>query len=380
MEDSIVEEIKEEGNELRVTIRLERKPHACPACGAWTDRVHDYRIRPLRDLEIVGKNTKIMYRRRRYVCECCGKKFAEQCAFAGRYQRCTHRVTLKISELLHKRYSLKAIAESTGTSPSTVGRVLNVLSVSGPKQLPEAIAFDEFKGNLGGERFQCIVTDPLNHRVLDILPARTVEKVQDYLRKFTNRDQVKYVVMDMNKGFFNAAQSFLPNAKIIIDRFHVVRFCTDAMDNVRREVQKSLPASQRKYFKRSRKLLLAHREKLSDEDTLALDVILRFSDKLAQAYALKEAFFYFMASSTKQEADRRLDFWLDACDRLHIPQFDKCRNMLRNWRAYILNAFDIHLSNGFTEGCNNAVKALKRASFGFSNFSRSRKRILLSFS
>ena len=380
MEDGIIEEMKEEGQELKLTIRLERKPHPCPACGAWTERVHDYRIRRLRDLEIVGKKTEILYRRRRYVCECCGKKFAECCTFAGRYQRCTHRVTARVIDLLHRRSSMKAIAEDTGTSASMVGRVLNALSVAGPKQLPEAVSFDEFKGNLGGERFQCIVTDPLNRRVLDVLPTRTVETVQDYLRTFTNRDMVKYVVMDMNKGFFNVARAFLPKAKIVIDRFHVVRFCTEAMDNVRREVQKALPASQRKHFKRSRKLLLAHREKLSDEDKLALDVLLRFSDKLAQAYALKEAFYSFMASADKQEADHRLDFWLDSCDRLKIPQFNKCRNMLRNWRLYILNAFDVRLSNGFTEGCNNAVKALKRASFGFSNFSRSRKRILLSFS
>ena len=54
--------------------------------------------------------------------------------------------------------------------------------------------------------------------------------------------------------------------------------------------------------------------------------------------------------------------------------------MLRNWRNDILNAFDIRLSNGFTEGRNNAIKTiktLKRASFGCQNFSRFRKRILL---
>lgn len=380
MEDAVVEEVQESENGLTLQIRMLRRQHSCPACGAATQRVHDYRIRRLRDLEIIGKRTEILYRRRRYVCESCGKRFAEPCAFAGRYQRCTHRVTEKIVELLHRRGSLKSVAADTGTSASTVGRVLNTLSVSGPNQLPETLSFDEFKGNLGGERFQCIVTDPLNRRVLDILPSRNVETVQDYLRTFTNREDVRYVVMDMNKGFFSVAKTFFPNAKIIIDRFHVVRFCTDALDNVRREVQKTLPDAQRKYFKRSRRLLLAHREKLSEEDKLALDVILRFSDRLAQSYALKEAFYHFMASSDRNEADRRLDFWLDSCDRLRIPQFKKCRNMLRNWRTYILNAFDIRLSNGFTEGCNNAIKALKRASFGFSDFSRSRKRILLSFS
>lgn len=51
--------------------------------------------------------------------------------------------------------------------------------------------------------------------------------------------------------------------------------------------------------------------------------------------------------------------------------------MLANWRPYILNAFDIRLSNGFTEGCSNAIKTLKRLAFGFRNFDAFRARILL---
>ena len=51
--------------------------------------------------------------------------------------------------------------------------------------------------------------------------------------------------------------------------------------------------------------------------------------------------------------------------------------MLRNWRNSILKAFDICLSNGFTDGCNNAIKSLKRAYFGCQNFSLFRKRILI---
>ena len=87
-----------------------------------------------------------------------------------------------------------------------------------------------------------------------------------------------------------------------------------------------------------------------------------------------------MAAPDRIEAGRRPDFWLDAGDRLQLPEFTPCRRMLCNWRDSILNAFDVRLSNGFTEGCNNAIKTLKRASFGCQNFSRFRKRVLLSFS
>ena len=105
--------------------------------------------------------------------------------------------------------------------------------------------------------------------------------------------------------------------------------------------------------------------------------MLRFSDRLLQAYALKEAFYDFMEASNRAEAERLMDFWLEACDRLNLPEFRSCRKMLANWRPYILNAFDIRLSNGFTEGCNNAIKTLKRLAFGFRSFTAFRARILL---
>ena len=380
MEGVIIEGIEENAEGITLEISLERKEQICRRCGGKTDRVHDYRIRQVRDLELRGEPLRLRYRQRRYVCPACGKRFSEKNDFVGRYMRFTHRTGEKIMGLLRRRSSMKDIARDTGTSVSGVQRVLRMMPVSRPQRLPEAISFDEFKGNTGGQKFQCIVTDPLNHRVFDILPSRTAETIQDYLRSFPNRNEVKYVVMDMNRGFRDVSRTFLPNAQIVIDRFHVVRFCTEAMENVRRSFQSTLPSEQRKHFKRSRRLLLAHRSQLSDEDRAAADVMLRFSDRLLQAYALKEAFYDFMDAPDRVAASRLLDRWLDACDRLNLPEFKACRKMLVNWKPYILNAFDFHLSNGFTEGCNNAIKVLKRLAFGFRNFNSFRSRILLNLS
>jgi transposase len=240
------------------------------------------------------------------------------------------------------------------------------------------LSFDEFKGNANGERFQCILTAPEERRILDILPDRKVSTIQSYLRPFSNRAEVQYVVMDMNQGYRDIAKTFFPNAKIVIDRFHVVRYCTWAMDNVRRDIQKSLLPATRKYFKRSRKLLTVRRNALSDEDKAAVDVMLNFSEKLYQAYALKELFFEFMDAKSSSAAAELLSKWFDACDRLHLPEFKACRRMLKNWKPYILNAFDCPYSNGFTESCNNGIKTLKRIAFGFRNFHNFRARILLS--
>lgn len=380
MEEAVIEEFEESKTEIRLKFSQLRRKHICPACGAETEKVHDYRIRILRDTQLRGKKLTLEYRRRRYLCTACGCRFPEKCAFAGRYQRITYRATESIIEALHFRHSLKDIARQTAASASVVRRTLDRICVDPPKTLPESISFDEFRGNTGGEKFQCIVTDPMKRRLFDILPARNVETIQDYLLRFPNRMQVKVAVMDMNRGFLNVARTFLPNAKIVIDRFHVVRLCTEAFERVRKDVQKKLPKVQRKYFKHSRRLLLKHRSDLKQEERDAVDVMLRFDESLLKAYALKEAFYHFMASTDRNVASCRLDFWLDSCLMLDLPAFKTCRSTFRYWRAYILNAFDVPASNGFTEGCNNAIKVLKRVAFGFRSFVSFRKRILLAAS
>lgn len=373
---------KSEPSDDQWTIHLVRKrvPHFCPACGAETSKIHDYYPRRIQDTDAFGQKIVYIYHRRRFVCPACGKRFAEKCDLTEKYQRFTDRVAVKIMERLHHRISITEIAHELSVSISTVQRVLKIMPASTPSLLPEAISFDEFKGDTGDEKFQCIVTDPFNKKVFDVLPSRTVSSVQEYLKQFQNRDAVHYAVMDMNRGFFDVAKTFLPNAQIIIDRFHVVKHCTDAMEEVRRDVQKTLDKDKRRYFKHSKKLLLAHRDNLDDEGRIALDVMLRHSDKLAQAYALKEHFYHFMKAPDSKEANHRLNDWFAACDRLNIPEFNAFRKMLLTWSKYILNAFDVHLSNGYTEGVNNATKALKRVAFGFHRFDNLRKRILLTAS
>ena len=376
LEDAQIERMEETEEEIILQISLKRKMHKCPRCKAETDQVHDYRIRAVRDLSIRGKPLKLLYRRRRYFCPSCGKRFSEACAFLGKYQRFTYQVTERIMQLLHHRWSMKDIARDTRTSVSGVARCLALYPQGKPRELPRVLSFDEFKGNANGERFQCILTAPEERRILDILPDRRGSTIQSYLRSFSNRQDVQYVVMDMNQGYRDIARAFFPQAKIVIDRFHVARYCTWAMDDVRRAVQKHLLPASRKHFKRSRRLLIARRALLSEEDRAAVDVMLHFSERLYQAYALKELFFQFMDAKSSSTAAELLSKWFDAYDRLQLPEFSPCRRMLKNWKPYILNAFDCPYSNAFTEGCNNAIKALKRVAFGFRNFSNFRARIL----
>ncbi len=68
-----------------------------------------------------------------------------------------------------------------------------------PKKLPTVLSIDEFTGNTNGEKFQCILADPINKVVLDILPKRYEHYLSDYFNLFdkSEREEVRYLVSDI---------------------------------------------------------------------------------------------------------------------------------------------------------------------------------------
>lgn len=71
--------------------------------------------------------------------------------------------------------------------------------------------------------------------------------------------------------------------------------------------------------------------------------------------------------------------WIMTAQDSKIDEYVSCADTMLNWQAGILNSFDIPYSNGFTEGCNNRIKVLKRNAYGYRNYRRFRTRILHMF-
>ena len=284
MEDLIITNVQSDNEEMHIYFKLGRKDHVCPNCGTVTDKVHDYRTSIIKDAPIMGKKLFLHYSKRRYHCRSCGKHFKETFNYLPNHCRITTRLNFLAINLLGHTMNVSSVAKQLGISASTVFRRMNDISFPKPSALPLVLSIDEFKGNAGGEKFQAILTDPKNHTVFDILPSRTQWKLKDYLHTFKNRHDVRYFIMDMNYVYREIAQSYLPNAVIVIDRFHVVRYVTWALENVRKRIQKDMHPSKRKYFKRSRKILLSHYRKLKEENRQALEVMLQQSPDLAVAY------------------------------------------------------------------------------------------------
>ena len=378
IEDVIVKNIIQADSYVKIVLETKPKEHICPVCGSITKRTHDYRIQTIKDLPLQLKHCYLVLRKRRYACSC-GKRFYENYSFLPRYFQRTQRLTAFIADALHDTRSISSVAKMCNVSTSTVNRILDTISFGKPK-IPSVLSIDEFKGNADGQKYQCILVDPLKHSVLDILPSRSQTHLVSYFRDIpkSERYRVEFFVCDMWKPYTELAQTFFPNAKIVIDKYHFIRQVTWAIENVRKRVQKTMPASLRKYYKRSRSLILTRYDKLKDEKKKECDLMLLYNDDLRLAHYLKE-WFYRICQNPKYSEQRREFFeWISTAEQSQLTEFEKCSATYRHWSKEILNAFKYsHISNGPTEGFNNKIKVLKRTSYGIRNFKHFRTRILL---
>ena len=288
-----------------------------------------------------------------------------------------NRLSIYIISKLSDVRSFTSVAKEVNLSVPTIIHVFDTVEYGIPK-LPEVLSIDEFKGNTNRERYQCIITDPVNHRVLDILPARCKYRLTAYFKQL-DRSGTTHFVSDMWSTYADIANTYFKNATYVIDKYHYIRQIFWAFEAVRKEEQKKFSKTRRRYFKRSRTLLNKRYEFLSHEHKQQVDLMLYSSSRLLEAYSLKEQFFKVLDCTDSITARSKLSHWIMLAQNSGLSRFISCGNTLVHWSKGILNSFDCSYTNGFTEGVNNKIKVLKRNAYGYRNFYRFRNRILHMF-
>lgn len=379
LQDVIIKNIEEKTGSINIHIQLEVKEHQCPCCNSKTKYIHDYRKQKVKDIPIRGKKCSLILEKRRYICKHCGKRFFEKNEFLPRYHQSTNRLSMWIINQLNI-YSFKDIAKQTGLSSYTVMRRFDMLSFHRPK-LPTVLSIDEFKGNAADDRYQVILTDPINKKVLDILKSRTKYQLIQYFKQYTKeqRDAVEYFVCDMYSPYKDICEIYFKNATLVTDKYHWLRQGIWALDAVRKRIQKQFSKSHRIYFKHSKSILTKPEAKLKDEQRQQLYVMLDCSADLSTAHFLKEQLYKILNDKNKKQAQINLKDWIAEAKESQIPEFKSAIKAYTNWFESIINSCGSDITNGFTEGCNNKIKVLKRNAYGYRDFDRFRKRILHSF-
>jgi len=178
--------------------------------------------------------------------------------------------------------------------------------------------------------------------------------------------RIRLAVMDMWKAFRNSTRKNARGARILFDKFHVLRHLGDALDKVRKREYARVTGKDRRFIKGQKYTLLAHREHLTLEGRQALKLLLAANKRLHTAYLLKESFGQLWDYRRAAWARRFFAQWRGALKWQRLKPYEEFAAMIeRHWdgiAAYC--APENKVSLGFVEGLNNKIRVLQRRAYG----------------
>ncbi|RLK62646.1 ISL3 family transposase [Atopobacter sp. AH10] len=370
----------------------------CPSCGGKNMIKHGTSVATIRLLETNGYKTALRATKQRVLCKNCQHTFLPQLSFIKKGCNISENIRRKILMELTKNISMKDLAQQVNVSPSTVVRVLDK-DLPTPRKhksyLPHHLSFDEFNaGNGSPNAMSFIFSDAKTHRPMDILPDRKLHFLTHYFLNYPEsvRLQVKTVTMDIYSPYMILVRKVFPNAKIILDRFHIIQHWARAFTKVRIEIMNQLNkgnSEDKKGYRRIKrywKLLIKNRFELKQSEyknyplfegllnqSQVVDQLLSYSDTLKKAYDIYQEGLFIFKRLSKYPLDHLLSYKLEGA----LRHFNRPLKTFNKYKEFILNAYSYSYNNGHLEAWNNQIKTIKKTAYGFRNFEHLKKRCFL---
>lgn len=366
--------LQENDHDYHVDAEVNSTPSTCPHCQSDNLVGFGRREQMVKDLPMHGKRVGLYVDTKRFKCRSCAKTFYEKLPAVDEKRLMTGRLAEWVGKQAIKR-TFASIAEEIGVTEGTVRSVfsdyVNALEKTVRFETPRWMGIDEI--HLIKPRG--VISNIENNTIVELLPNRNKETVIRYLSQLEGRDRIHYVAMDMWMPYKDAVELVLPQAMIVIDKFHVVKMANEAMERIRKSFRESLLPKQRRGLMHDRFVMLKRESELSDSEALKLSGWLNNYPELGVAYKLKEDFFNIYAASSRHEALARYEQWEKSITQEVRDAFSDLIRAWRNWQPYILNYFDHPVTNAYTESLNNLIRVMNRLGRGYS-FEALRAKIL----
>jgi len=370
--------VTESGGKIIVEARAHERKPVCPYCSSVKLYRHGLgkRRRVLHSWS-KGKKVYLELSRQRWRCQDCGHSFNDGAELLRPYSRMTKLAEQEALWQLKDR-SFSQVKRDLGVSYTSLRRLLEK-EIDGEASsflpLEEEIFLGIDEHSFKHQELVHMVTEVKKRRVLRILKDDRIATLKDFLLKIP-KDKVKEVCIDMKEGLRKLAEALFPEAKVVVDPFHIIADSNKRMDEARRIEQ---DVHLRRKVQIPKKIFLIGGEKLSEEARTKLNVLLEKYPCLRGFYWAKEKVREVYRQESQAEAAKILDNLILNLRSADDGELIRWGNTLKHWRDPILNHFENGTSNGFTEGCNNKIKMLKRVSYGLKNAEVHWRKMLLGF-
>ena len=349
---------------IEIQAKLDYPAPSCPHCHGKMIKYDFQKNSKIPLLEQAGTPTLLRLKKRRFQCKSCRRVRVAETSIVEKNCQISNLVRQKVTQLLTEKVSLTDIARRLRVSTSTGYRKLDQFT---------------FKKHY----------DKLPNELIIILDNRHQTTIRNYFLKYPLkvRQQVQFITMDMSGAYIPLAHKLFPNAKIVLDRFHIIQHLGRAFLKTRIAImnqfdKKSLPYRALKnhwrLFQKDRcKLSLnsfyskTFRQTLAPHEVIAKTLV--FSKELTDYYTLYQLLLFHFQ-------EKRVGEFFDLIEenRSKVNHYFQTvfRIFLRH-KQYIQNALETDYSNAKLEATNKLNKDIKRLDFGFRNFINFKKRVFI---
>lgn len=385
LQEFYIEDSKLEAEKMIITVRAKTKGVRCRDCNRYITTVHQYqKPRLIKHMFWEDNLVLLQLRYRSFFCWRCQQKDKRRHITVERFKNIpsNSRHSLAYADQIMKglgETSFKTRAKISQSSFSVITRLLkervDPLVGTWPKDGSPVVTLGLDCHSFSGNKMLPTITDISNHRLISILPDDKRTTVERFLRKIPNeaKKSIKEVCIDMSRDYYRTIERELPNAKIVVDAFHVVADANRKVSDLRTIIQKI------DKVKLPKILFDKPKEKLRPNERVALNEINKAYPELLELWKYKEELRRIYKIPNYTLAKISFD---SMTERMKLSKYQSTKQWLRTlmrWRDEILEYFLRFTTNGYTEGVNTKLKTIKRISYGFRNIDNYIRKSMLAF-
>jgi transposase len=313
----------------------------------------------------------------KYHCPNCGRYFRHRFKGVRPRYRASEAFRLEVFETHDGGVTQAKLTRTHGISAATTERWYRShcerrVSEMSNRPCPKVLGIDEhfFTRKRG---FATTLVDLRRNKVFDVRLGRSEASLDGYLRRLPGKDNVKLIVMDLSETYRSIARQYFPGAKIVADRFHVIRLVNQHFLKAWQDVH---PEGRRNRGLLS--LMRRHTWRLKPEQRENLQRYLGDYPVLAALYDVKQRLIelLLLKNLRKKTAQRKLPKLLELIEQLRHSPLRRLAKTLTSWLEPIVMMWRFSKSNGPTEGFHTKMEMMTRRAYGFRNFENYRLRVL----
>lgn len=420
------------GQDAIVDITLNSHPIPCPECGYPEPKIYNYVLKKIKHSELSDRACTLHYHARRYICPICRKTYYEHNPFVFKNMKISAKTVYNIlNDLRDSSATFSNVAHRYHVSPSSVSSIFDNHVDIERKKLPKRINIDEtyaFKSKIS--KYVCVLLDFDTQKPIDILPSRRYDYLLSYFMQIPREERlnVELVCSDMYDCYRSITKACFPNAKCIVDHYHVSQDLNRWLDRVRIRVMKNARYHHDKdaYYLLKKFNWMIYKSEESKEDIRKLkkkgklplfdpnmkrkknmhfnkflnyyeirDMIWNIDPELKEAWALKDDVVEFYNTCTVENAQENLDVLIELFKNSSVYEMKEFYKTLKKWKTEIVNSFyivgyeyrvepeagrvvarDMKMNNAIIENRNSIIKIIKKNANGYTNWTRFRNRLL----